>query len=242
MSMTLAIDIGNTSAKLCLFRRGKALHFERLTRSWVTTIASLVAKYGRIQHAYISNVAGEQPELKAALRSARIEARWLTWQTPEAHSFINNIPEGLGADRLAADIGALTLAPGHNLLVVDAGTCLTFDVIGANGQYLGGSISPGIGLRLKAMHDHTAALPLFAPEGVAPVVGTNLEEAMRGGCLNGLRWEIEGYVRYLQTHGHPDLKVFYTGGNDLNLAPDVDSHVTHDHTLVMKGLLKIFEA
>lgn len=239
--MTLAIDIGNTSAKLALYRGEELLKFMRLTDSWIDTLTRLSTEFGHIRHALISNVASEQHELMEVLQKMEITPHNLTWETPEAHSLLYNIPQGLGADRLAADIGAMTLSEGHPILVVDAGTCLTFDVIDAKATYVGGSISPGIELRLKAMHDHTAALPLFTAQGKAPIVGTDLEGAMRGGCLNGLRWEIEGYTRHLQSHGYPNLKVYYTGGNDLQLANDVDQCVTHDPMLVMKGLRHVFK-
>lgn len=246
--MILTIDIGNTSAKLALYTAeaaahpatAQALHFERLNTQWQDTLEHLVQTYGKPTQALISNVAGPQPELKNALQAQGIPTSWLQWDTPQAEQFLRNIPQGLGADRLAADIGARVMAPAKDLLVVDAGTCLTFDVIAADGAYIGGSISPGIGLRLKAMHDHTAALPLLQPEGPAPVVGTDLDTAMRGGCLNGLRWEIEGYVRHLIAAGHANLHVFYTGGNDLMLAPDVDRYVHHDAHLIFRGLLALY--
>lgn len=239
--MTLVIDIGNTSAKYALYRGERLAHFERITGSWATTLSHIVANFGTPERVLISNVAGPQPELEAVLDSLRMEARWLTWQTPEAQRFFNGIPEGLGADRLAADVAARVLAPESDVLVVDAGTCLTFDLIRADGQYLGGSISPGAWLRLKAMHDHTAALPLITPQGDAPVIGTDIFTAMRGGCVNGMRWEIEGYVRHLLQNGYPQLRVFYTGGDDLQQAADVDACVIRNPYLIFLGLLAIYD-
>lgn len=237
--MILTIDIGNTSTKFALYQQGELVVFGRLQESWKTTMAQLLEK-GKIECALISNVAGPQPELVQTLEQHHITAQWLTWTSPEVHRFLKNIPEGMGADRLAADIAARELFPDEDLLVVDAGTCITFDVIRRDGSYAGGSISPGIGLRLKAMHDYTAALPLLAPEGEAPVVGTDIFTAMRGGCVNGLKWEVEGYIRYLRDNFSPTIRTCYTGGNDLTLAEDVEGSVTHDPTLVMKGLLAAY--
>lgn len=248
--MILTIDIGNTSAKLAIYREedarhpasAEATHYERVTESWGETLGRLTRLYGPIEKAVVSNVAGPQKALGSALAETGIETLWVCWDMPEASAFLREIPMGLGADRLAADVGARIMAPEKDILVVDAGTCLTFDAIRKDGVYVGGNISPGIGLRLKAMHDHTAALPLLLPEGDAPVVGTDLETAMRGGCLNGLRWEIEGYVRHLRTHGYPELQAFYTGGNDLQLAADVENCITHDSHLIFRGLLAINNA
>lgn len=250
--MILTIDIGNTSAKWTLFRTPQRLvHSARLIDAWQITLPRICTEYGLPSRVLISCVAGPQPDLEQALHhyselavrsGMQPDVRWLTWDVPEAAKWLSNIPQGLGADRLAADAGARQIDPHHPLLVVDAGTCLTFDFIGADGRILGGSISPGLGLRLKSMHDYTAALPLLQLDGEAPVVGVDLETAMRGGCLNGLRWEIEGYVRHLVEGGYEDLHVFYTGGNDFRLAPDVEARLTHDPLLVMRGLLAIYAA
>lgn len=238
--MILTIDIGNTSAKLAIMDSLAAVHFERLTECWDSTLQKLANKFGTPDAVVISNVAGPQPELEDSLSRLHWSCEWISWDDERASHILTNIPQGLGADRLAADIGARHLAPESDLLVVDAGTCLTFDVIDHTGRYLGGNISPGISLRLQAMHDHTAQLPLYTPEGPAPVIGTDLETAMRGGCLNGLRWEIEGYVRHLLAQGMTSLRVFYTGGNDLNLATDIEPLVIHDPLLIHKGLVTFY--
>ena len=188
-----------------------------------------------IREIYISNVAGEQAELKAVIEESKVEAKWLTWDSQIGRKWLDNIPEGYGADRLAADIGAIAACPTGPLLVVDAGTCITYDVIDSNHRILGGSISPGIALRLRAMHEHTAALPLFEPEGFAPVIGTEIEGALRGGCANGVRWEIEGYAREIIAQ-LPGLKLFYTGGVPLVFAPEIEKFAVHDPYLVLRGL------
>lgn len=240
--MTLTIDIGNTSAKFAVYDGQQQVHFERLQGNWAEALCRIEQLYGRPGRALISNVAGDQPALIEALAAHNISAEWITWQSEGLDRFFYNIPLGLGADRVAAIIGARAQVGSRDLLLVDAGTCLTFDVVAADGKYLGGSISPGIGIRLKAMHDYTAVLPLLTPEGDAPVVGHDLETAMRGACVNGLRWEIEGYVRHLLTNGHPDLCTYYTGGNELGLADDVEAVVTHSPSLIFEGLLALYGA
>ena len=141
-------------------------------------------------------------------------------------------PEALGEDRLAAIVGARRRASGHDVLVADCGTCLTTDLVKSDGQHLGGIISPGLRLRLESMHEHTAALPIVAPEGEAPLWALTTEEAMRGGAVNGLCYEIEGYIRAAKQR-LPGVQVFYTGGVPLSLPKDV----TVCPTLVLEGLL-----
>lgn len=163
----------------------------------------------------------------------------LTWQSPEANLWLKNIPQGFGSDRVAADIGARSLCPDQTLLVIDAGTCITFDVIASDGTVLGGAISPGISLRLRAMHEHTAALPLLDAQGEHPVIGHNTPTAMRSGAVNGVRWEIEGYIRHTLAL-YPDLHVFFTGGDSTEFPQDLQHIITCNTMLVQKGLLAAF--
>lgn len=240
--MILTIDIGNTSAKFALYENKKQVHFERLAGTWECAFYRIEKEFGLPKRALISNVAGEQTELADVLKRHAIPAEWISWETAGLDRFFYNIPLGLGADRVAAIVGARALEVKHDLLLVDAGTCLTFDIVAADGKYIGGSISAGIGIRLKAMHDFTAALPLLAPEGPSPVVGHDLETAMRGACVNGVRWEIEGYVRHLLNNGYPELVAYYTGGNELTLAADVEAVVIHSPSLIFEGLLALYGA
>lgn len=235
--MILAIDIGNTNAKYAVIdEKGEILLFERLNGNWKDVIADLVKKYGKnIEKACISNVAGLQLELEGALTENGIESHWLTWDCETAKKWLKDIPEGYGADRVAADIGAIADCPDRPLLVVDAGTCITYDIINQEHRCLGGSITPGIELRLRAMHEHTAVLPLLKAEGFAPVIGTEIEGSMRGGCVNGVRWEIEGFARELSNQV-PGLRLYYTGGAPLVFAPEIEQFAVHDPYLVLRGL------
>jgi type III pantothenate kinase len=168
--------------------------------------------------------------------SSHPQCRILTWQSPEAALWLKGIPAGLGSDRVAADMGARSLYPTRPLLIIDAGTCLTFDVIASDGTILGGAISPGVSLRLKAMHEHTAALPLLDTHGDHPVLGYDTSSAMRSGAINGMRWEIEGYIRHILAE-YPDLHVFFTGGDCIDFSADLQSIITFEPLLVQKGLL-----
>lgn len=185
----------------------------------------------------VSNVAGNDALPKEV--AGNLKCKFLTWQSPEAMKWLKDIPAGLGADRVAADIGARSMRSGHTLLIIDAGTCLTFDVIGRDGTVLGGAISPGINLRLRAMHEHTAALPLLDAEGEHPVLGYDTPTSMRGGAVNGVRWEIEGYIRTMLKQ-YPDLHVFMTGGDSMEFTEDLQDIITKDPLLVQKGLLAAF--
>ena len=231
--MKLLIDIGNTSAKLAVADTD-IVHFERLTEPWGEAFARLMATY-ELTSVRISTVAAQDPCLEEALKALNLPVIWLTAQTPCPVKPVPNVPQGLGADRWAADIGALSQDPNHTLLIIDAGTCLTYDVISRDGAILGGAISPGVQLRLNAMHEHTALLPQIAAEKEAEVLGHDTRTAMLSAAVNGTQFEIEGYIRYL-LKDFPDLHVFITGGNQIDLADDITCQGPYDPYLVFKGL------
>lgn len=231
--MKLLIDIGNTSAKLAVMDDG-ILHYERRHESWSDTFSRLMSQYP-ISDVRLSTVAGEDAELNEALAQLNVPVRWLSAAVPCPVKPIANVPLGLGADRWAADIGAIVQDPDHTLLVIDAGTCLTYDVIAREGAYLGGAISPGVQLRLNAMHEHTALLPQIEAEQEAVLLGYDTRTHMLSAAVNGTRFEIEGYIRQLMGM-YPDLHVFITGGNTFQFSEDITCPITHDPYLVFKGL------
>lgn len=136
----------------------------------------------------------------------------LTPATPLPIINLYRSPETLGSDRIANACGAATLFPAQNVLVVDAGTCLKFDVVTAQGEYPGGSISPGLKMRFEALHRGTGRLPLLRPAESAPLTGYDTVTSMQAGILNGMCAEMEGIIAdYRQRY--PGIKVLLTGGD-----------------------------
>lgn len=232
--MKLLIDIGNTSAKLAVVSHDEIVHFERRTAPWESIFARLKEEYP-ITSVRIATVAADDPSLHLALTQWGVPVLWLTAEVPCPIKEVPNVPKSLGADRWAADIGALTLDPDHTLLIIDAGTCLTYDVIGRDGRILGGAISPGVQLRLNAMHEHTALLPQIEATPEAPLLGNDTRSAMLSAAVNGTRYEIEGYIRHLR-QTFPDLHVFITGGNTFQFSDEIAHIITHEPHLVFHGL------
>lgn len=229
--MKLLIDIGNTSTKYAVTQGEEVLLAERLFGPWVPVLQHLLTQYD-IESIVVSCV-GRKDKLADALRHLDLTATWLSHSTPCA---IKDVPEGYGADRLAADIGAY--AGQHALLVIDAGTCITYDLI-VDGRLAGGVISPGVQLRLNAMHDYTAALPQFSAleaEGTTPLMGNNTRDCMLSAAIHGASFEAEGYIRSLLAE-HPDLCVVTTGGNPLDISNTLPH--TYDPLLVLRGLNRI---
>ncbi len=149
-------------------------------------------------------------------------------------------PHTLGLDRIAAVVGASMECPGRPVLIVDAGTCVTYDLLTADGTFAGGNIAPGIRLRLLAMHEHTGKLPLVSDSGEIPEIGFSTETAMRAGATLGVAYEIEGYMARLNEI-YPDLFVFLTGGDALKLAAKIKSRIFVNENLVLTGLNRILQ-
>ncbi|MBQ5722460.1 MAG: type III pantothenate kinase, partial [Bacteroidaceae bacterium] len=149
-------------------------------------------------------------------------------------------PKTLGADRLAAAVGARSLKPGKDLLIIDAGTCITYEVIDAKGNYWGGNIAPGMQMRLRALNEFTAKLPLVSAEGNVPGMGYDTETAIRSGVLRGMKYEIEGYIRSMRSK-YPKLLVFLTGGDKINFDATIKSIIFADKFIVPRGLNKILD-
>ena len=222
--MILLADIGNTCVKLA---RSEGNAFGEVARRSYDE-ADWARWLDGADEVHLSCV-GPQPDALFHLAAERnIKVRRVRELAPHPTLF----PEGLGEDRCAAILGARRRAPGRDVLIVDCGTCLTTDLISSDGQHLGGIISPGLRLRLESMHEHTAALPQVSCEGEAPLWAFTTDEAMRGGAMNGLRFEIEGYIREARKK-RSGVKVFYTGGLPLAL----ESEVEVCPNLVLEGLL-----
>ncbi|HEY5825470.1 MAG TPA: type III pantothenate kinase, partial [Cyclobacteriaceae bacterium] len=147
-------------------------------------------------------------------------------------------PTTLGVDRIAAVCGALEIYPNGNCLVVDTGTCINYEFIDAKGEYLGGAISPGIHMRLEAMHKFTARLPLVTNNPDAQLIGNSTATCMQSGVTNGVIAEIEGIItRY--SHLYPDLGVILSGGDYSLFENKLKPSIFVAPELVLSGLNRI---
>ena len=165
----------------------------------------------------------------------------LTASTPVPLAMGYRTPDTLGRDRVATAVGAWVEFTGCNLLVIDAGTAITSDVVLADGTFLGGSIAPGVDMRLRAMHDYTSRLPLVEAEGDTPLVGYDTTTALRSGAVLGAATEVEGRARTLKAV-LGQLKVMLTGGNAELLNQFLpDGFATVDAELMFKGLDAIID-
>lgn len=233
MARNLVIDIGNHSSKMFLFDG-----FEIIWRGQIATSqAEEIPAYVRDQkfdHAIVSSVVPLSsrfiPQLNAMGKTIELNG-----STPLPIKLNYETPHTLGADRIAAACGAWQLSEGSNVLVVVAGTCITYNLVDSGGNFLGGAISPGVHMRLQSMHSFTGKLPLISAEGDFPVIGKSTETSLRSGAINGTISELEGMIfRYSQEF--TDLKVLITGGDGQVLAEGLKNGIFARPELIAQGL------
>lgn len=235
--MNLTIDIGNTRFKIILFEEETPVYEEILTEGLTAAVERIYTRFLPRKCAWC-NVGGNEKEVQHIMESLPCPAIHLTGQTEVPLQVRYKSRKTLGADRLAAVLGATALLPHTDLLVIDAGTCITYDLVDAAGNYLGGNISPGIEMRLKALHHFTARLPKVEEAGPLPDIGCNTETAIRCGVTQGVTYEIEGYVGQLRKT-YPQLQVFLTGGSHFDFSEALQERLRTDHYLVARGLNRL---
>lgn len=237
--MKLIIDIGNTVAKLVAFEENEPIEEVRTSGDTLSELPDFINKH-HFERGIVGSVREISPKIQEKLDTLPFPIMHFTPQTPVPIGNKYRTPQTLGSDRLAAAVGASTLQPKKDLLIIDAGTCITYDIIDARGNYWGGNIAPGMHMRLSALHEHTAKLPLVSAEGPVPGLGYDTETAIRSGVLRGMKYEIEGYIRSMRSK-YPHLTVFLTGGDKILFDTAIISSIISDKYLVSRGLNRILD-
>lgn len=236
--MDLIIDIGNSRTKLALFKEQDLVKFLVWDKLRVNQLKALFKKYAYQKVALLAS--GNIPEAPKRYLQQNFYFLELSHSTPLPITNLYKTPKTLGRDRLAGAIGAADQFPGKNCLIIDAGTCITYDFIDKNANYHGGSISPGIFLRLKAMNAFTAKLPLVKPKKTLDLVGFNTKTALQTGGQLGAIFEMEGFIgRYKKTFGK--INVVLTGGDAEYFAINLKTKIFVNNNLVLFGLNKILK-
>jgi type III pantothenate kinase len=146
----------------------------------------------------------------------------------------------LGIDRLVLAAGATLFYPNQNRLVIDAGTCVTYDFVSADNVYLGGAISPGLRLRYQSLHQHTAKLPLLALEEATYFIGNSTEKAIHSGVGNGLAYEIDGFIEAYRA-SYSNFIIILTGGDAEFLAKRLKNTIFANSNFLLESLNQIFQ-
>jgi type III pantothenate kinase len=237
-TMNLTIDMGNTRVKYAVFDGGTVVSDGCSEEFDEAVIDRILAAHPGITQAIVATTRGPVDDTVALVRRRIGRCLRLSPQLPLPIRNGYTTPETLGEDRLAAAVGAASLYPGRNLLIVDFGTAITIDQVSADGVFRGGNISPGMQMRYKALHQFTGRLPLIDSNGRKLPMGRDTETAIRAGVMKGMEYEISGYIESMK-HKYPELLVFLTGGDDFSFDTNVKSVIFADRFLVLKGLNRI---
>ncbi len=238
--MNLCIDQGNTQTKVAIFDKNQLIYNNSHRPLTKIDVDCLLSEYN-INKCIISSVTHDD-EIHAYLRQAIGQVVILDHNTKLPIENLYETPETLGKDRLAAVVGANYLRPNSNLLVIDAGTAITYDFINQHNQYVGGNIAPGLTMRCRALSHFTQKLPLvdINTNDSTEILGKNTISAIQKGAAQGIIFEIEGYVSELNKK-NANIIVFLTGGDTNYFHNRLKNTTFAEIYLVLIGLNRILE-
>jgi type III pantothenate kinase len=234
----LAVDIGNTRTKLGLFSKDSALMTVSQHEDFDFDKVLTTATNHAVEKIIFSSVGHQLTDEQTVILGRHFYWLELDTRTPLPIQNHYLTPSTLGKDRLAAVVGASELYPGENCLVIDAGTCITYDLLEAGRHYRGGNIAPGLQMRYQAMHTFTQRLPLVDVTAEDGWLGNTTETALQRGGLLGVTFEIEGYLAHCAAQ-FGKIRGVLTGGDADFLAKQVKSKIFVHRNLVLTGLNKI---
>jgi type III pantothenate kinase len=238
MTTTLCLDFGNTRLKAALFENDVFSAELELADDSNDTIEKLIEQY-RPQKSILSSVINHNPAIETLLSELTCFHK-LSHLTKANFTTPVGKPESIGADRLALVAAAVHYFPRKNNLVVGLGSCITYNFINQDHEFLGGSISPGMEMRFKSMNEHTALLPLVKKDWNFPVIGYDTKTNLQSGVIAGITYEIGGFIDfYAQKYGN--FNVVLTGGDAGYFARQLKNRIFADLNFLFKGLYALSE-
>ncbi len=235
MSINLCIDWGNTQIKAAIFD-GELLHkqFVFTEDTLLEQVSGIIDTYKPVK-AILCAVAGNTEELEMLLKQAIKSVIRLDGNTRLPFNNAYHSTDTLGADRIALACGAHAAYPDKNNLVVSLGTCATYNLMQKNKTFRGGAISPGMHMRLKAMHSFTDKLPEVGTNVELILLGYDTPTCMLSGAVFGMAAEIDGMIKAYESQ-YPDFNAILTGGDAPYFASKLKSKIFADPDLLLKGL------
>jgi type III pantothenate kinase len=238
--MNLVVDAGNTRIKIAVFQNNTFLERQDLANeNFFEEYENFRKKYPEISNCILSSVANFDPEYKNKLQN---DLKLLELNSDTPVPFINkyDTPKSLGLDRIGLVAAAVDQYPGKNVLVIDAGTCITYDLKTSGEEYLGGAISPGLNMRFQSLHKFTAKLPLVSPKPEVELIGKTTETSILSGIINGVKMELSGVIESYRTE-FEDLTVIITGGDSQVLSIPFKNSIFANSNFLLEGLNFILE-
>ncbi len=238
----LILDIGNTRTKVAVFNENNIIESKSVKGDFSDDISKIIQIHGTPLSCMVSTVSSSEEEVRTKLNFMKLSQLFFIRSGMRLPvKVLYKTPETLGNDRLANACGAWKLNPGRNNLVIDLGTCIKYDFVTFQGEYHGGSISPGLLMRYQALSRFTGQLPYFKPnEEIPPLTGQSTEGSIRSGVENGMVEEMKGIInRYREVFDQSDI--IMTGGDHSKFADQLKSPIFVAPNLTLLGLKEILD-
>jgi type III pantothenate kinase len=235
--MNLIIDAGNTRVKAAVFEQSTLVEVLVIDRNFFLSEIKKILKKHKISFGILSSVSFI-PEKKVEKLKYLLNLVVLSSSTKVPFINLYETPITLGVDRIALVSGAVKKFPNKNILIIDAGTCITFDFVNDKSAYFGGAISPGIEMRYKSLHAFTNKLPILEKNYPKNFIGKNTKESINSGIVNGVTQEIKGVINQYKKK-YKDLTVVLTGGDTNFLAKQLKSSIFAHQNFLLEGLNEI---
>jgi len=235
----IVVDLGNTRAKIASFSNNETKEIRIFKTHSFRHIQKYLNTAPEKTYCIVSSVV-DLPEGFINFLHSRFKTLMLNTDTPLPIKNLYHSPETLGKDRLAAAVSAWNIYPGKNLLVIDAGTAITMDLVTCNGEFIGGAISPGLDMRFKALHTFTGKLPLVKRKNINYLTGTTTIDSICSGVINGTVAEIDGIIDKYRCL-YPGLITIFGGGDCKFLHKRLKNSIFALPNPVLNGLLIILD-
>lgn len=238
--MLLAIDVGNTQIKTAVFEQNTLIQKQIVSYdNWEKSLKIILNNFQNIQNIVVASVGKLEKSDFINLNDA-VKVTFITNDSFFPFCNLYATPTTLGIDRMILATGAVLQFPNKNRLVIDVGTCITYDFIDANNNYLGGAISPGIRLRYESLHNYTSKLPLLTVENPEKIIGNSTHQSIHSGVVNGVIMEIDGFIN-ANLCENDNFIIILTGGDAEFLAERLKNTIFANPNFLLESLNQTFQ-
>lgn len=236
--MNLVLDVGNSLLKIALFEKSELIQKFKFSENYKRNIEDIISKY-KVTHSIISNVGRIDDSIINILKEST-NLLLVSNQLKIPFKNLYKSKNTLGQDRLALVSAAAFNFPNENVLIVDVGSCITYDFKNNNNEYLGGGISPGISMRFKSLNIFTSNLPLIDFDSIYQLIGNNTKNSITSGVVNGTISEINGIIQQYREE-FKNIRIILTGGDSNFLLKRIKNTIFADRNFLLIGLNKLLE-
>ncbi len=236
--MNLVLDIGNSLLKAGIFKNNNLINYCEFNKDYFINVKSILDN-NPISHSIASNVSESNNKLIELLSN---KTNLIEFNSSLNVPFKNcyQSKNTLGKDRIALVSNASKEYPKENVLLIDLGSCITFDFLNNKNEYLGGSISPGLRMRYKSLNNYTANLPLLDPKEIDYFIGKNTEDSIHSGIINGIISELNSTVEKYKSQ-YKKIRIILTGGDSKFLFKKIKSGIFANSNFLIFGLNFLIE-